>query len=134
MGRLCHLVMTGHVSSLGALPHSSGQTDTDTGTVTSFSPLLALVCVCVCLYVCVCDGLWFVWTLLNMPVFPFLHLCVIPFCCLCVSVQYVCSCLSAVRQCNSGGLSWSHTDSCELSLRIHTDYRGQLLTIHSPSL
>lgn len=44
VGHLCHFVMTGCVSPLGTLPHSSGETDTDTGkgTVTSLTRLLGL--------------------------------------------------------------------------------------------
>lgn len=124
VGHLCHFVMTGCVSPLGTLPHSSGETDTDTGkgTVTSLTRLLGLQCVCVC--VCISLNI-------TCP-FPFLHLCVMHCWSSCVCVQmYVCSCLLAVTQCNRAGLSWSHTDSCELSLRTHRAPGCILLTSHT---
>lgn len=74
-------------------------------------------------YVCLCSMCVHLWTCQCF------HAVIYVSCLLLVCVRvYVCSWLLAVTQCNSAGLSWSHTDSCELSLRTHGDASFLLLS------
>lgn len=86
------------------------------------------------MYMCLCASV-------NMPVYPVLHLRVmlavahVSFCQSVWETGRVCerSCLLAVTWCNSAGLRWSHTDSCELSLRTHMQRPAFFYSLHACS-
>lgn len=89
------------------------------------------MCLCaLCVSVCLC-------TSVNMPVSLFLYLNVMLAGAL-VGMHVrekscVCSCILAVTQWNSTRLSWSQTDSCEISLRTHMQRPAFFHLQHTPT-